>query len=146
MATTERTRRFLHGVGSLVDIMPAGGRVERAKARCTRPLPDASQYVLAPADVRHSENLNLAAVLAWAEFLAHNPEAVPVHPGAVECLRATLDAAERTPPIVHRVSPVGNRWVDAVRLAEDRYRVRLRLVAQGRRLLARIDAARPTDG
>lgn len=146
MATTERTRRFLRGVGSVIDLSPVGGRVERARLRCVRPAPDASGYVFAPPGVRHSENLSLAGVLAWAECLARHPQAVEANPAAVDALRTVLDEAAETPPIVHQYSPVGNRWIDAVKLAEDRYRVRQRLVVRGRQLLEQITAARPDRG
>ena len=40
MPTSDKTRSFLRGVGALVDLIPTGDRVARAKARYAARMPD----------------------------------------------------------------------------------------------------------
>lgn len=137
---TETTRRFLRGVGSVLDLSPVGRRVERAPRLSNRRRPDPTGYVFAPPGAEYGENQSLAAVIALAEFFVQHPEVAEREPATIAKLLTMLDAAQQTPPIVYDYSKVGNLWVDAVKLAEDRYRVRQRLVAEARKLLGQVSA------
>ena len=133
MAVIRRPRQLVLGAGSLADLCPAPGRVEavRNRRRMDRvtPVPVVYRRIGAGA-----ENVGLAWLLAHAEFLARHPEAA--QPDIVRQPHEWFDRYAELPPVARLNSDVGGRRMDAAKIAVDRWRVRQRLVARGRQLLA----------
>ena len=141
MRTGDRTRHFLQGVGSLIDWTPVADRYAASRRRIARALPDTTGYHFAPPGHVDNGVKSVASIVAWAEHLARHPELLSKYPEDIRSIEAVLAVVEQTPPVVEHYPPIGHLWVDAVRLAEDRYRVRQRLAAQARQFLQQIRAA-----
>lgn len=124
---------FWRGVGSLVNLWPARvDRLARARARLTRPTYAPPAPIVNGGPGAGGENLGLAGVLAWIEFLSRHPELA--RDEDLAAIRAGLDHFARMPVISRGPGPA------AVDVAGDRYRVRQRLVARGRERLATLIA------
>ena len=141
MRTGDRTRHFFQGVGSLIDWTPVADRYAASRRRIARALPDTTGYHFAPPGHVDGGINSVVSVVVLLEYLVRHPEMLATYPEDVYNIEAALAAAEQTPPVVEHHSPIGHLWVDAVRLAEDRYRVRLLIAARGRQCLQQIRAA-----